>query len=219
MLGYAIGSLFLPAALALRFGIIAPLSWVFPGLRRLTIERFSALIINHQYVRRASMDRAAHLQEMAATAVVWGSILLWRAGVLPGAAFGSWYAVATFASLINVVRTLASHRYDHDVVAGPAGHLPSLTMTEQLLDTCTIRADGGIAGMLVASWREMWAPVGLRYHALHPWIPSLPYHNLGRAHRLLLSTLTPDAPYVTTQYPAIAAVVLDLVHRARRQSS
>ena len=35
----------------------------------------------------------------------------------------------------------------------------------------------------------------------------------------LLSTLTPDAPYVTTQYPAIAAVVLDLVHRARRQSS
>ena len=73
--------------------------------------------------------------------------------------------------------------------------------------------------MLAASWRELWAPVGLRYHALHHWIPSLPYHNLGRAHRLLLSTLTPDAPYAATQYRAIAAVVLDLVHRARRQSS
>jgi fatty acid desaturase len=97
--------------------------------------------------------------------------------------------------------------------------MPTLTMTEQLLDSCTIRPDAGIAGALAAAWRELWAPVGLRYHALHHWIPSLPYHNLARAHRLLLSTLGHDAPYVATQYPTIASVLVDLVRRARSHAS
>jgi fatty acid desaturase len=64
----------------------------------------------------------------------------------------------------------------------------------------------------------LWAPVGLRYHALHHWIPSLPYHNLGRAHRLLASTLGADEPYVATQYPAMAPIVFDLWRRARHRT-
>src|SRR5947207_842926 len=43
---YAIGSIFIPIALAVRFGVLAPLSWGWPRLRRLTIDRISALIIN-----------------------------------------------------------------------------------------------------------------------------------------------------------------------------
>jgi len=59
----------------------------------------------------------------------------------------------------------------------------------------------------------------LRYHALHHWIPSLPYHNLGRAHRLLLASLGNDTPYVATQYPALTAILTDLLRRARRHGS
>ncbi len=54
--GFAVASLLLPVALAVRFGVLAPLSWVVPPLRRVVVERASALVINHEYVRRAPMD-------------------------------------------------------------------------------------------------------------------------------------------------------------------
>lgn len=209
IVSYAAVSLLLPLLLVVRFGILAPLSWVIPSLRRLTVARFSALVINHQYVRRAPIDRAAVIEEAAATAVCVAVVGLWYAGVLPGGAILAWLAVSAIASAVNVVRTLAAHLYDHDV-----DH--EISMVSQLLDTCTITPSAGAAGRLSAAWRALWAPVGLRYHALHHWIPSLPYHNLGRAHRRLLSTLGADAPYVATQHPAIAPVVRNLVRRASR---
>lgn len=214
MISYAVASMFLPLALAFRFAVLAPISWIVPAMRRIVADRFSALVINHQYLRHAPIDRAGRVQEAAATAFVWTTIALWIGGVVPAAAFVSWYVVTTVASTINVVRTLASHRYDHDPVPSE-----SLTMTEQLLDSCTIRPNAGLGGALADGWRELWAPVGLRYHALHHWIPSLPYHNLGRAHRLLVATLGSDPTYDATQYPAIASVVIDLVQRSRRQTS
>jgi fatty acid desaturase len=205
---YALGSLLVPIALAVRFGVLAPLSWIIPPLRRLTVDRCSALVINHEYVRQARMDGAALVEEVAAAAVVWGSIVLWLAGALPGAAFVCWLAVSGAISTINAVRTLAAHRYDHDEGT-------ELSDVTQLLDTCTLAPQDGLRGAAGTAWRVLCAPVGLRYHALHHWIPSLPYHNLGRAHRLLLSTLAGDAPYVATQHHAIAPLVADLVRRAR----
>ena len=216
---YAVGSILVPVALVLRFAVLAPLSWGWPWLRRVTIDRASALIINPRYVRRAPMDRAAQVQEALATALVWTAVLLWTLGIVPGAAFGCWYVVTTLAASVNVVRTLASHRYDHDWPGAESQPPSTLTMTEQLLDSCTIRPTAGPAGALAAAWRELWAPVGLRYHALHHWIPSLPYHNLGRAHRLLLASLGNDTPYVATQYPALTAILTDLLRRARRHAS
>jgi fatty acid desaturase len=219
MASYAIASALLPLALVFRFAILAPLSWLFAPLRRVTATRFSALVINHLYIRHVPIDRAARVEEVAASGFVWTAILLWAFGIVPGAAFVCWYAITTLAASVNVVRTLASHRYDHDLFGQEGRHPSSLTMTEQLLDSCTIRPAGGIVGMLATAWHELWAPVGLRYHALHHWIPSLPYHNLGRAHRLLLSALGNDTPYVATQYPAMAAILVDLVQRARRHTS
>jgi fatty acid desaturase len=215
---YAIGAMFLPLALAIRFAVVAPLSWLVPALRRLTIDRFSALIVNHRYVRHAPLDRAALIQEAAAAAFVWTAVVLWLTGVVPFAAFVAWYLVTTVAATVNVVRTLASHRYDHEW-PDDSSSVATLTMTEQLLDSCTIRPRAGAIGAIADAWRELWAPVGLRYHALHHWIPSLPYHNLGRAHRLLLARLEGATPYAETQYRAIASILADLLHRARRYSS
>ena len=94
-------------------------------------------------------------------------------------------------------------------------------MNEQLLDSCTIApstVSGRFLARVAAVGRLLIAPVGLRYHALHHWIPSLPYHNLGRAHRLLLAALAPDAPYGRTIEPGFTPVIRDLVHRARQRS-
>ena len=45
-----------------------------------------------------------------------------------------------------------------------------------------------------AFWTELWAPVGLRYHALHHYFPGIPYHNLKAAYSRLVRTL-PDSPH------------------------
>ena len=90
-------------------------------------------------------------------------------------------------------------------------------MNEQLLDSCTISPSSltdRVAGRIAAGVRSLIAPVGLRYHALHHWIPSLPYHNLGRAHRLLVTALTADAPYGRTIEPGFTPVIRDLLHRS-----
>ena len=208
--GCVLASLLAPMAFSIRFGILAPLSWAVPAFRKTTIERWSALVINHRYVRRAPIGQAGRAQEIATFLGLWTSVWLWWIGWLPTAAFGCWFVTSAAASVINAVRTLAAHRYDRD-----SGEL---SMTEQLLDSCTIAPAAGLFVLVADAGRALVAPVGLRYHALHHWIPSLPYHNLGRAHRLLVTTLGSDAPYRSTIERGLAPVLRDLIRRAHTPS-
>jgi fatty acid desaturase len=208
MLGYVVASALVPVGLVIRFGVLAPLSAVVPPLRRLVVTRMSAMVINHEYIRRTPLARGAVVAEAAAAAAIWATAALAGFGYVPLRLVLAWLIVASIASTINAVRTLAAHRYDHDDTT-------ELTMVAQLLDTCTI-ARQDHAGRIERGWRALWAPVGLRYHALHHWIPSLPYHSLGRAHRLLAATLAADSPYAGTSEPDIATAVASLVRRASR---
>ena len=212
--GCGLASLLAPVVFPIRFGILAPLSWTVPRLGRPIAERCSALAINHRYVRRVPIDASGRVQEVAAFTVVWASAWLWWIGVLPGAVVFCWSVASAAASGINAVRTLAAHRYDCD-----SGEL---SMTEQLLDSCTIAPTEGLTDQCVSgvtnAGRALIAPGGLRYHALHHWIPSLPYHNLGRAHRRLVATLRSDAPYHATVERGFAPAWRDLLHRSRTQS-
>ena len=200
MLSFLIGSLALPIVLVLRFGVLAPVSWFVPAVRRFIAERCSSLAINHQYVRRAALGRTGLVQEIACTTLVWGVATMWVFGVASTTMIACWIVMSGVASGVNAMRTLAAHRYRHDAT--------ELTVVEQLLDSCTIAP--------ARPWSALWAPVGLRYHALHHWIPSLPYHSLGRAHRLLAATLPPDAPYRATTGITIPGAIADLVQRASR---
>lgn len=206
------GALLVPVALAVRFGILAPLSWLVPPLGRLVAARASALVINHRFLRRAPIGAAGRVEEAAAFAVVWTTLGLWRAGIIDGDLFRVWFLVGAAISVVNAVRTLAAHRYDLDE--------GEVSMVGQLLDSCTIAPPAGaarrISARLLAGSRALAAPVGLRYHALHHWIPSLPYHNLGRVHRLLVSRLGADAPYHATVKRGLFPTLADLVRRSRR---
>jgi fatty acid desaturase len=214
MLGYIAASMLAPALFALRFGLLAPLSWAIPPLRRPLAERASALVINHQYVRHAAIEPAGRAQEIAACAFLWTATGLWWTGWLPVAACVCWAIVSAGVSGVNAVRTLAAHRYDRES--------EELSMTEQLLDSCTVapaeRLSHRLAAQMAGAGRALIAPVGLRYHALHHWIPSLPYHNLGRAHRLLVETLAREAPYRATIESGFVPALRDLVRRARTAS-
>jgi len=210
---YVAGSLFAPIIFAVRFAVLAPLGWVIRPLGRFVTDRCSALVINHRYVRRVPIGAAGRIQEAAACAVCWIAAALWWNGVLPVSALLCYAGVSAAASGVNAARTLAAHRYDNES--------EELTMNEQLLDSCTI-APSSLSRrtrvQIANGVRTLVAPVGLRYHALHHWIPSLPYHNLGRAHRLLVTALTPDAPYGRTIEEGFTPVLLDLLHRARSSS-
>src|SRR5262249_3907828 len=80
----------------------------------------------------------------------------------------------------------------------------------QLLDTVTV--EGRFLSALAA-------PVGLRYHALHHYLATVPYHSLGALHRLLLAELPADDPYRRTRCSGVMAAAVALARRAAARRS
>ena len=106
-------------------------------------------------------------------------------------------------SVLHGTRSLTTHRF------GGAGH--SRTIDEQFLDSTNVTGH--------PFWTELWAPAGLRYHALHHLAPRLPYHSLGRAHRLLLSALPEGDVYRSVTFRGLREVLSHVApHRPARQS-
>lgn len=192
-----------PILLPLRWGIIGPLSFVIPPLRKIVIQRASTLVINPAY-RRPLPGRQYRfrwfVQEWAAALVVWLMGLSWYAGYLPGAWLMQWYVVTSGMLVVNQIRTLAAHRYDN------TGR--RLSVAEQLLDS--VNMCGWPAFTVLA------APVGLRYHALHHLLPNVPYHSLGRLHRQLQAELPPAGVYQQTSERGILSAIRSLIDRMGR---
>ena len=78
-----------------------------------------------------------------------------------------------------------------------------MTVTAQYLDSVNVPPPGTLP--------ELWAPVGLRYHATHHLLPGLPYHALGEAHRRLAAKLAPESPYHSANYGGLPGLVSRLV--------
>lgn len=207
---YLLGALFFPVVVVVRFALLAPASWMNMRIRLMTMEHYSALAINPDYVRRAPPDSRWRLQEFGCAALCWAALIAWCVGWLPGRVLLWWGGVGTAMSMLNAIRALAAHRY--------ANNGDELTSSEQLLDSCTLRSQSpAVLKQLVSVWQVLWAPVGLRYHALHHWIPALPYHSLGKAHRLLLVAIEDSDSYRATFSYGIGPVIADLVNRSRRR--
>jgi fatty acid desaturase len=185
---FSLQSFLIPVLLMIRFVVLAPFSLLFPRLHRWLGIRFSALCMNSQYRREVtdSLSRKMARWE-GVTLGVWGGLIaLAILGVIPWRFFGLWAAVIALASFLNTARTLGAHRYTSD--GRP------LDREGQLSDS--IDTPG-------AFWTELWAPVGLRYHALHHYFPGIPYHNLKPAYRRLIQILPPDSRYNQSTSPSL----------------
>jgi fatty acid desaturase len=141
---------------------------------------------------RRDYDSSAHAparwaQEITCCLWAW-CLVYWKwIGALPMHVLIKTYLVLLFWMAINQMRTLAAHRYGND--GTPQSYIG------QVLDTNTFPT-----GTLLA---ELWAPLGLRYHALHHVMPSLPYHAAREAHSRLMQRLPHDAPYRRTIQPGL----------------
>jgi len=175
----------IPLVLPLRWGILGPLSRLFPPIRRFVVGKLSTFATNAHYVR--PMPKGAQLkrwntQEAGAAVFVWAVFGAVVAGWIPIEWIVQWCVVAGGVLAVNQVRTLVAHGYENEG--------EPMDAEAQLLDSINLRGWLVLTGLV--------APVGLRYHALHHHLPFLPYHSLGLVHRRLMAELPQNAPYRAT---------------------
>ena len=190
--GYCLHTLFIPPLLCLRFLVLAPLAFLVPPLERVLVEQASAITINRRYRRKATekLLRVVRRDTLRLLALWTCAIALLALGVIPPRAIAVWFIVTSAIMFIDGLRTLAAHAYES---AGAP-----MDKAAQASDSIDI--PGHV-------WTELWAPVGLRYHATHHCYPGIPYHALPTAYARLVQA-TPS--YAAMTRPSLLGTLRDL---------
>ena len=181
-----------PAALLFRFAVLVPLGALIPSLRRAVWERASSLSINPAFRRRPPEDEMkarVRWQEAGGMLCAWA--LLASTQLIGWQPLLILLAILSVTAVLNQLRTLVAHLWENEGEA--------MSVTAQFLDSVNVPPPGRIA--------EIWAPVGLRYHALHHLMPSMPYHSLPEAHRRLVAELGIDSTYQRANHPGMLVLV------------
>ena len=189
---FVIVAILAPVALLFRFAVLVPLGVIIPPIRTLTWQRFSSLSINPDFRRKppeGDFAKRVFWQEAGAS--------IWAIAVLASTYWLGWrplliaLAIVSVTALLNQLRTLVAHLWENEG--------EPMTVTAQFLDSVNVPPPGIAA--------EIWAPVGLRYHALHHLMPSIPYHNLPEAHRRLATDLGAGSTYESANHPGMLNLV------------
>lgn len=189
---FVIAGLFAPVAFIVRFAVLVPIGALIPAVRKLTWGRFSSLSINPDFRRKApagDFAKRVFWQEFGAS--VWAITLIASTFAIGWRPLLIGLAIVSLTALLNQLRTLVAHLWENEG--------EPMTVTAQFLDTVNVPPPG-IAG-------ELWAPVGLRYHALHHLMPSMPYHDLPEAHRRLANELGEGSTYEGANHPGLLTLV------------
>ena len=205
IVGFALqSSLLIPFLLLLRFVVLSPAGLVWPRFHRWLEAHASSFSMNPAYRRKvpAAMAQKMRRWEAAILVASTGLFGLIYSGVLPNRTPVVWYGVVMFVSFFNTLRVLGAHEYESDGTPRDRHG--------QLRDS--IDTPGG-------PWTELWAPVGLRYHALHHYFPGIPYHNLGTAYRRIVESLPSDSTYRESTSPSLRHSLKALYAKAKQSGA
>ncbi|AUW60455.1 fatty acid desaturase [Sphingobium sp. SCG-1] len=198
---FVVVAMLAPVGLILRFGLMTPLSVLIPPFRRVVEAQYSALSINPAFRRRppeGEFKRQWYAQE--AGACLFAMALVGSVFVFGWRPLLTYMAVHSAMTVINQLRTLVAHLWENEGEA--------MTVTAQYLDSVNVPPPSYLA--------PIWAPVGLRYHALHHLLPSVPYHALGKAHQRMVAALEIQPVYSRANYRGMMPLVAKIARSTMR---
>jgi fatty acid desaturase len=198
-------TILLPFLLVFRFGILVPVSLLHPKIRHFVMTHTSSFAIRTDTARRIPTDptelRNWYILETLALAWVLTLFVLLLEGIMPLGTLRHLYLLMIAVFFVNSVRTLVAHRYRNRTAH-------EMSFAEQYEDSVNVIGPWGVM--------ELVAPVGLRFHALHHLFPSMPYHNLGIAHRRLVKELPADSIYHVANEPNLLTALVSHWRNTRR---
>lgn len=173
--------LLLPLALIVRFGLLTPLSVIFPVVGREIIPGFVHLALRLPFNApplAENMRAESRRYEWACTAFVYLLAMTWLAGFQQFALL--WAALIIVIATLNTIRAMFStHLYDEQ--------REGRDLIAQMRDSINVECRHPLILLL--------CPTGLQYHALHHLAPQIPYHTLAAAHGHLMQYLPQDSEY------------------------
>ena len=186
ILVFPLFSFLAPPFFVMRFLFLTPLCWFSPRLRHWVDAKASSLVINLAYERdppTAAERGEWQWQELAAFVYLLLVSTGLLSGIIPWSLVLQLYITIAGVLFINSFRLLTAHRYRS--LGEP------MSTAGQLLDSLNYDRPSVLI--------PLWAPVGLRYHALHHLFPGIPYHNLRAAHERIKNLLPSESPYAQAQ--------------------
>ena len=150
---FLIAAALAPIGLLFRFALLAPISLLSPKLREAVVAKYSGLQINPAFRRKwpdGNFRRDWIWQEAAASIWAIALIALAATGAIPLRDLAILLGIASGVMFLNQVRTLVAHLWENEG--------EPMSVTAQYLDSVNVPPP--------ATLPALWAPVGLRYHAL-----------------------------------------------------